>query len=325
MYCIYRYEKRKGTALNSKENNRSSDMRDSVDFWKSDIDWNKTDANVYLKKSENLKEDVMREIKALPQYQDKNPRKDAVLFIDHLVTASPEFFKDKQKEEILDYFKKAYKEIEKEWGHTVNAVIHFDETTPHMHVQTIPITKDGRLSAKDMCGNVKAYQDKQDWFHEKVGRGFGLARGVPKQETNRKHLETVKYKVKQDEEKLKLYDDLDASKKASELENKKAFLGRYSYTQEEQDDLVKHVKAADYKRKSAEHEKKKIEAEANRGWDEVKRLRNGKSPLELAQMEVELEDLKKFKKWTDEHTNNIYKAYKRDNERIKHIENEQIK
>ncbi|GAB5813366.1 hypothetical protein JMUB7546_26930 [Staphylococcus aureus] len=36
------------------------------------------------------------------------------------------------------------------------ATVHMDEITPHMHYGVIPITKDGRLSAKEVVGNKKA-------------------------------------------------------------------------------------------------------------------------------------------------------------------------
>ena len=32
----------------------------------------------------------------------------------------------------------------------INATVHMDEATPHMHLGIVPVTEDGRLSAKDI-------------------------------------------------------------------------------------------------------------------------------------------------------------------------------
>ena len=37
----------------------------------------------------------------------------------------------------------------------ISAVVHMDEKTPHMHLCFVPLTEDGRLSAKDIMGNKK--------------------------------------------------------------------------------------------------------------------------------------------------------------------------
>ena len=37
----------------------------------------------------------------------------------------------------------------------VSCVLHMDEKTPHLHLCFVPLTKDGRLSAKEILGNKK--------------------------------------------------------------------------------------------------------------------------------------------------------------------------
>lgn len=46
------------------------------------------------------------------------------------------------------------------------ATVHLDEKTPHMHFGIVPITQDGRLSAKEVIGNKKALTEFQDRFNE---------------------------------------------------------------------------------------------------------------------------------------------------------------
>ena len=46
----------------------------------------------------------------------------------------------------------------------------------HIHAVTVPITQDGRLSAKEIMGNRKEMQNRQDRYADHV-KNFGLERG----------------------------------------------------------------------------------------------------------------------------------------------------
>ena len=68
---------------------------------------------------------------------------------------------------------------------------------PHMHYGVVPITDDGRLSAKEVVGNKKALTAFQDRFNEYVNqRGYDLDRGQSRQVTNAKHDQVSRYKQK---------------------------------------------------------------------------------------------------------------------------------
>lgn len=107
-------------------------------------------------------------------------RKDAVLCIEYLVTASPEWFKAATSRQKNDYFKAAMRWLEERHGiaNVVCINVQLDETTPHLAVYVVPITKDGRLSAKDFLGGRKILTDMQTDFAEKVGAPAGLQRGI---------------------------------------------------------------------------------------------------------------------------------------------------
>ncbi|MBW3855136.1 plasmid recombination enzyme, partial [Staphylococcus aureus] len=61
----------------------------------------------------------------------------------------------------------------------------------------VPITQDGRLSAKEVIGNKKALTEFQDRFNEYVNqRGYDLERGQSRQVTNAKHDQVSRYKQK---------------------------------------------------------------------------------------------------------------------------------
>ena len=118
-------------------------------------------------------------------------RKDSVRFIDTMITASPDFFKGKKREEINAYFKRATDFLSRKIGrgNIFTAVIHMDEKTPHMHLCFTPITEDGRLSAKDIIGNRVQLTKWQDDFWSHMVKGFpDLERGESASKTGRKHI-----------------------------------------------------------------------------------------------------------------------------------------
>lgn len=66
-----------------------------------------------------------------------------------------------------------------------------------MHFEIVPITEDGRLSAKDVVGNKKALASFQDIFNEYVNeRGYELEQGTSRELTNRQHDQVNSYKQK---------------------------------------------------------------------------------------------------------------------------------
>lgn len=228
MECgIMRCEKRKAVDCKGiqRENNRDHQTAQNS-LPHSDIDWEKTPQNFFFKKSRNLHSDITRILKA--NGIDKW-RKDAVFFIDTIYTASPDFFKGKDQQEILTYFQKCLEFHSKEFGYLVNAVVHFDEKTPHMHVVSVPIVeKDGvrRLSAKDLMGGITEYHRRQDRFFESVSKEYGLERGESTLNAKEKRthkdklqyeieqaqaiLDTQKEQIEQNQAKIDLFDDLDA-------------------------------------------------------------------------------------------------------------------
>ena len=118
-------------------------------------------------------------------------RSDSVRVVEALVTASPEFFKGKKKAEVRAYFNGALDFMQKHQSKDtiISAVVHMDEKTPHMHLCFVPLTKDKRLSAKEIVGNKKKLTWWQDefWKHM-VGKYPDLERGESASETGRTHI-----------------------------------------------------------------------------------------------------------------------------------------
>lgn len=118
-------------------------------------------------------------------------RKDSTRFVDTLITASPEFFKGKSRSEIKAYFEYALEFLRsKQDSKTfISAVVHMDEKTPHLHLCFVPLTADGRLSAKEIIGNRKNLVRWQDEFWQHMVKQYPeLERGESASQTGREHI-----------------------------------------------------------------------------------------------------------------------------------------
>ena len=123
-------------------------------------------------------------------------RRDSVKFVETLITTSPEFAKAHEAE-MPEYFERALGFLKERVGeeNIFSAVVHMDEKTPHLHLCFVPLTKDNRLSAKEILGNKKRMIQWQDDFYACMSERWPeLERGAPAVETKRKHLTPQWYK-----------------------------------------------------------------------------------------------------------------------------------
>lgn len=195
MYCIMRTEKRKRTDLGGiqKENTRTAREYNNKVEPGMDI------FNVTLKESQGTwLQDIDREIKAA----GAKTRANSVVALDTIYTASSEFFKGRTNRENDDFFRDCLKFHEEHFGHVISAVIHYDESNPHLHVVSVPLTKDNRLSARDVIGNKAKMSKTQDQFYEQVGKVYNLDRGERGDgQEKKKHISAQTYRAEQAEKK----------------------------------------------------------------------------------------------------------------------------
>lgn len=159
-----------------------------------DIDITRSKDNFHIiKPDKRYRQEINARIKAA----GCKTRKDSTMFVDTLITASPEFFGDRKTSEGKVFFAEAVAFMEKKIGknNIFSAVVHMDEKTPHLHLCFTPITEDGRLSAKDILGNRAQLSKWQDEFHAHMKRKFPiLKRGESALVTKRKHIPTWLFK-----------------------------------------------------------------------------------------------------------------------------------
>ena len=170
MFCVMNIQKRKknditgiqkeATRTATEYNNR---VQPGMDF-----------LNVDLIQSNNWMQDIQAEI----DRAGAKTRSNSVVALDAIYTASGDFFKDKSNEEKNQFFRDCLEFHQRRFGHVISAVVHYDETTPHMHILSVPLTHDGRLSAREIIGNRTKMSQMQTAFYEQVGRDYGLERGI---------------------------------------------------------------------------------------------------------------------------------------------------
>ena len=124
-----------------------------------------------------------------------SPRKDAVVMNSFVLGSDKTFFDGLAKVEQYNFFSDCYKFFAERYGkeNIIAAVVHNDETTPHMHLNLMPITSDGRLCSKQLFDKPQLQKLQTD-FYEKVGKKYGLQRG--KEGSQKKHLSTAEFKAK---------------------------------------------------------------------------------------------------------------------------------
>ena len=185
-YAIMRFAKYKGPEIGNIE--AHNERRKEKYASNPDIDLSRSKHNFHLiEPSQRYRAEAERQISAA----GCRTRKDSVRLVEVLFTATPEFFQGKKLPEIQRYFEEALRFLEQHQSKEtiISAVLHMDEKTPHMHLCFVPLTEDGRLSAKDIMGNKKKLTWWQDEFWKHMVKKFpDLERGESASLTGRDHI-----------------------------------------------------------------------------------------------------------------------------------------
>lgn len=191
-YAIMRFMKYKGPEIGAIE---AHDERTKENYSSNpDIDRSRSHFNFHLVEPKGkYRTEAERQIREA----GCRTRTDSIRVVETIVTASPEFFENKKMPEIREFFETALRFISEKQdpGTILSAVVHLDEKTPHMHLSFVPLTEDGRLSAKEIIGNRKKLTKWQDAFWEHMVRKYPeLERGMSAGETGRDHIPPRLYK-----------------------------------------------------------------------------------------------------------------------------------
>ena len=218
-------------------------------------------------------------------------RSDSVRVGEALVTASPEFFKGKKKSEVKTYFQEALGFIQEHQDPRtiISAVVHMDEKTPHMHLCFVPLTEDGRLSAKEIVGNKKKLTQWQDKFWEHMVKNYpDLERGESAGETGRDHIpprvfKEAVYLNQMKEQIMAILNDTNPFNKKAKAEELAALLGKYVPGAEALRTKLKKYDA-DYKALTAENAAMEKQLDASSKESILKKLEINEKLRELDEL-----------------------------------------
>ena len=157
------------------------------------IDPARTSGNYHIvKRQRSYTQFINDKIKALDL--PTKVRKDAVLMCSFVVGSDGAFFKNLSPQEQELFFAECTRFFAERYGegNIISAVVHMDETTPHLHLNLIPIAG-GRLCAKKLFDR-KALTALQTDLYREVGAKWNLQRG--KEGSQSKHLDTAEFKAK---------------------------------------------------------------------------------------------------------------------------------
>lgn len=160
-------------------------------------DENKQHLNKHIFETYNQCFDALKN--AIPEKRRSN----AVLCIEHLITASPDWngWGTKKEEE---FFKKSLEFLNNKYGkeNVIACSIHRDETTPHLIVYVVPIDEKGGLNAKKWLGGRAKLSQTQTDFANEV-KNLGLERGLENSKARHKTIKQFYAEIEKPTPKLK--------------------------------------------------------------------------------------------------------------------------
>ncbi|EOK4636818.1 MobV family relaxase [Escherichia coli] len=216
MYAIIRAEKTKRTGIAGK-NSHNMRLRETPN-----ADPKRKELNEVLIGTGDLKTDLQNRIDETNAFIRN---KETVVSTELILTASPEFFEKNDPKKNREWVDEQVNFLKSEYGdNCINAVLHLDETTPHIHAFITPIVeneKNNRLEFNNKSyfgvGGYKTLQNKYFSHNSK----FGLKRGVEKNNTSADH-KIVK----------EFYGDINTDAKKEAVNNKKIVIEDFQPAQE---------------------------------------------------------------------------------------------
>lgn len=196
-YQVIHVQKLKGSAIGGVEIH-SEREREGVSHTNPDIDWSKTEQNYQLHEPAlHARGTYARRIDdRLREAGIARVRKDAVKLCGIVISSDREFFTQLSAEQQREFFQRSYDFMVARYGkeNILSAVVHMDETTPHMHLYLVPITQDNRLCCKEIF-DKRGLAALHDEFYREVGKVYGLERGEGADKGKRReHFDTQEFK-----------------------------------------------------------------------------------------------------------------------------------
>ena len=186
--------------------------RQNQEYGNKDIDTSRSAENYHLHKP--LEQSYEKELLRLRDENDLKGnlrltgKKQSNVACEFLITSDNDYFRKIGESETRRYFQSAYDFACQRVGekNIISAVVHMDETTPHMHLTYIPVVdghskKHGdikKINCSEFWKGFNSYGKLQDDFHRFITqRGFDLERGIRNvdREEKKDHIALEDYKL----------------------------------------------------------------------------------------------------------------------------------
>lgn len=270
-----------------------------VAVWVPDnADPNKTADNVELVSRESIDEEGKKITMTLQQAVDKRireagikPRKGQASCLEIIFSGSHDIMTAMSKEDLSKWANETLEWAQKQWGkeNVVCAILHVDETTPHIHMIVVPIVTGQSRRTKYMqsidktakkynidhtklrlCMNEVYTRGKLYAYHDnyamEVGSKYGLERGIMAEPGSKKnHTESIEHNrmlAAQAAELQKLIEELTSdydSKKTEIQEDIQQLQGQANTLSSAVENEERKKKEAEEKAKKAEEQSRKAE------------------------------------------------------------------
>ena len=153
------------------------------------IDTSRTHLNYHIispeKRYWEIVQDRLKDIKYPPRYN-------TFFLVEGVCVPTSSWIEAKSPEEQREFFEYVTEFIREFYGESnmVSAVVHMDETHPHMHFVFTPITDYGKFLKAEVVGTAKnRMRDLQNRFYEHISRKYpDISRGIPKDSSKRERL-----------------------------------------------------------------------------------------------------------------------------------------
>lgn len=278
----FKYYDLKGIQFHN-QRERESKSNPDINIEKSHLNYdlhNQESINYNKKVNEIIKKNVIT---------NRKIRKDAVRMCNFIVTSDKNFFENLSQEEQDQFFKRSYDFFKERYGEDkiVSAMVHLDESTPHMHLALVPVIEN-KLSAKRLFDRKELLAIQKEYPEFIQQEGFNLKRG--QEGSDRKHLTTQEFK----EEKIKELDQ--------DIEKKKVVLEKFNQgypklleeKQKEIDGVMERLNNTLEKLSKAENELLKVQDDISYSLDTKKALKSEIGALgSIRALITQLEDYKK--------------------------------
>lgn len=127
-------------------------------------------------------------------------RKNAVLAVEGILSASPEYFRPGKAHEagaydpmrLEDWAEVSRQWLERKYGdRVVSAVLHLDEATPHIQFVLVPLDDTGKLNCRALFGGTRRTLSELQTDYAKAVAPLGIQRGL--EGSRAKHQEVAKF------------------------------------------------------------------------------------------------------------------------------------